>query len=167
MNYVFLDEIQNVRDFERVVDSLYVRENIDLYITGSNAHLLSGDLATLLSGRYIEIMILPLSIKEFKSINLNLNSMELYHKYIGSSSFPYVTSILEDKKTIEEYLEGLYNSIIIKDVVTRNKITNVLLLQSIIKYIFDNIGNICSTKRISDTLTSSGIKIDSEDCRKI
>lgn len=159
MNYIFLDEVQKVTEFQKAVDGLYVKKNVDLYITGSNAYLLSGELATLLSGRYIEIKMLPLSFKEYVSAFPDQTSHErLYMNYIANSSFPY-TLELSNKKDIRQYLEGIYDSIVLKDIIARKKFPDVAMLQSIVRFMFDNIGNISSTKKIADTMTSAGRKI--------
>jgi uncharacterized protein len=158
MNYIFLDEIQNVKDFQKAIDSLFIKKNVDLYLTGSNAYMLSSEISTLLSGRYIEIQMLPLSFKEYLSNNPNKNLARKYKTYIENSSFPY-TLELNNKKLIRDYLNGLYNSVILKDVVARNKISDIFMLESIIKFMFDNIGNLSSAKKISDTMTSYGRKI--------
>lgn len=160
MNYVFLDEIQQVKDFEKVVDSLFIQENIDLYITGSNANLLSSELSTLLSGRSIEIQVFPLSFKEYMSqFDINSNLSVKYKEYLEFSSFPYVSELNKDREMIWQYLDGVYNSVVLKDVIARNNISNVMMLKSITEFLFDNIGNITSTKKISDTMTSNGRKI--------
>lgn len=132
---------------------------MDLYITGSNAFLLSGELATLLSGRYVEIKMLPLSFKEYVSaFQDNTNTAMLYMNYLTNSSFPG-TLELERKKDIRVYLEGIYNTILMKDIVTRKKIGDPAMLQSVVEYMFDNIGNMCSSTKIANTMTSSGRKI--------
>ncbi len=160
-NYIFLDEIQNVKDFQKVVDSLYIKENIDLYITGSNAYFLSGELATLLSGRYVEIKMLPLSFKEYLSTFEDKTDISRKFKtYLETSSFPYILE-LKDKDLIRDYLSGIYNTVILKDVVSRKNISDISMLESVIKFMFDNIGNITSIKKISDTMTSAGRKISS------
>jgi predicted AAA+ superfamily ATPase len=159
MNYIFLDEIQNVKDFQKTVDSLYIKKNIDLYITGSNAHFLSGELSTLLSGRYIEIQMLPLSFEEYISTFSEKTDLNVkFKKYLTNSSFPYTLEI-EDRKVLRDYLAGVYHSILIKDIVTRKKISDISMLDSVIKFMSDNIGNVCSIKKISDTMTSAGRKI--------
>jgi len=158
--YIFLDEIQQVNEFERVVDSLYIKENIDLYITGSNAYLLSSELATLLSGRYITIEMLPISFKEyigFLDDKTDLNKK--YSDYLLYSSFPYSLKLNKDLELIYNYLEGIFNTVVLKDVVGRRNISDVFMLDSVIKFMFDNIGNITSTKRIADTMTSNGRRI--------
>ena len=154
-NYVFLDEVQRVADCQKACDSLYLMKNVDLYITGSNAMLLSGELATLLSGRYIEIKMLPLSFKEYISAVGNTDISRKYRDYITNSSFPY-TLELNSKKDIYTYLDGIYSSIILKDIVSRKKINDIPMLENIIRFMFDNIGNITSATKIANTLTSAG-----------
>lgn len=165
--YIFLDEIQNVKDFHKVIDSLFIKKNVDLYITGSNAYLLSSEIATLISGRYIEIKMLPLSFKEYVSSSGNeLDLANKYRKYIEFSSFPYVLELDENNDIIKDYLEGLLNTIVLKDVVQRNKISDILVFKSVLRFIFDNIGSKLSSKKIADTLTSSGRKVDSKTVEK-
>ena len=159
-NYIFLDEIQNVPQFQKTVDSLYIKDNFDIYITGSNAYLLSGELATLLSGRYIEIQMLPLSFKEYISFyNKNTNTQQLFATYLENGSFPYILQIQNELNIKKDYLKAILDSILIKDVIARNKIANVDELYRVIRFMFDNIGNVCSIKKISDTMTSAGFKI--------
>ncbi len=165
-NYIFLDEIQNVPNFQRVVDSLYIRENLDIYITGSNAHLLSGDLATLLSGRYVEIQILPLSFSEYVSAQADKTNLPLlYRSYVQNGAFPY-TLQMPTEEAVSTYLKGILDSIIIKDVMARYKIGNTDELYRIIKFLFDNVGSLVSLKKISDTLTSAGYKISHQTVQK-
>ena len=154
-HYVFLDEVQLVTDFQRACDSLYILKNVDLYITGSNAGLLSGELATLLSGRYVEIKMLPLSFKEYISAAGATELSKKYRDYLMNSSFPY-TLELETRKDILAYLDGIYTSIVLKDIVKRKKITDVAMLENVIRFMFDNIGNLCSATKISNTLKSAG-----------
>ncbi len=158
--YIFLDEIQHVPQFEKAVDSLYIKDNTDVYITGSNAYFMSGELATLLSGRYVELKMLPLSFREYVSAQTvsSKSKEELYRDYIYNSSFPY-TVMLPNRKNILEYLDGLFNTVVLNDIVERKKIADVAMLKSVIRYLFDNIGNVCSVKKIADTLTSAGRKI--------
>jgi predicted AAA+ superfamily ATPase len=157
--YIFLDEVQRIAEFQKAVDSLYIKKNCDVYITGSNAHLLSGELATLLSGRYVEIKMLPLSFKEYVSaFPNNSNPDRLYTDYIQNSAFPYALE-LERPRDIRQYLQGIYDTIVLKDIVARKKFPNIEMLQSVVRFMFCNIGNICSTKSISDTMTSAGRKI--------
>ncbi len=159
MNYIFLDEVQRVDEFQKAVDSLYVKKNTDVYITGSNARLLSGELATLLSGRYIEIKMLPLSFREYVTAFPEKSDLfKLYIDYTVNSSFPYSLE-LSKPKDIQQYLDSIYDSIILKDIIARKKFPDILMLQSVIRFMFSNIGNICSTKKISDTMTSEGRKI--------
>ncbi|MDC7287482.1 ATP-binding protein [Blautia schinkii] len=158
-NYVFLDEVQQVVHFQEAVDWLYVKKNVDLYITGSNAFLLSGELATLLSGRYVEIKMLPLSFKEYVSAHPgDTNVAALYRNYLQNSSFPG-TLELQRKQDIRVYLEGIFNTILIKDIVTRKKISDPAMLESVVEFMFDNIGNLCSSTKIANTMTSKGRKI--------
>jgi predicted AAA+ superfamily ATPase len=160
MNYIFLDEIQHVNEFQRTVDSLFIRKNIDLYVTGSNARLLSGELSTLLSGRYIEIHMLPLSFMEFLStFNESYELSKTYQDYVMNSSFPYSLKLREEPYQIRDYLGGIYNTIVLKDVVERKKIADVSILERVIRFMFDNIGSLCSVKKIADTLVSSGRQI--------
>lgn len=157
MNYVFLDEIQLVPDFQIAVDSLYIKKNIDLYITGSNAYMLSGEIATLLSGRYIEIQMLPLSFKEFvTALNSTENLSRKYTRYITESSFPQVLEFEGDKDKIREYLGGIYNTIILKDIVARKKIADYMMLDSLVRFMFNNIGNMTSTNNIANSMKSQG-----------
>ena len=155
MNYVFLDEVQLVPVFQRACDSLYILKNVDLYITGSNAMLLSGELATLLSGRYVEIKMLPLSFKEYISAVGEADLAKKYRNYLMNSSFPY-TLELTKRKDVLAYLDGIYTSIVLKDIVKRRKITDVASLENVIRFMFDNIGNLCSATKISNTLKSGG-----------
>lgn len=177
-NYIFLDEIQHVDKFEKVVDSLFIKENTDLYITGSNAYFMSGELATLLSGRYIELKMLPLSFKEYYQAKLEYEKLEqkgnrisktliqYYNEYIVNGSFPYTLQLDSDLKNIHEYLSGIYNSVLLKDIVARLKISDVMRLESVVKYIFDNIGNLTSLSKIGNTLTSMGRKTDAKTIEK-
>jgi predicted AAA+ superfamily ATPase len=157
--YVFLDEVQNVPDFQKAVDSLFIKENVDLYITGSNARMLSGELATLLSGRYIEISMLPLSFREFFSMRGGepRDQREAFNAYYRVGAFPYAAGI-EDDEIRKDYLRGIYSTVLLKDIVARKKIADVALLESVIKFLFDNIGNIVSAKKIADSLSSGGRK---------
>lgn len=155
-NYVFIDEVQNVDKFQKAVDGLYINKKIDLYITGSNAYLLSGELATLISGRYIEIKMLPLSFKEYLSaFDSNVDKQEKLLEYMRYGSLPQTVELLKTApNAIYDYIDGVFSTIVYKDLMMRKKINNKLLLESIIKYILNNIGSQISTKKISDTLTS-------------
>ena len=166
--YIFLDEIQKVDSFEKVVDSLYVKDNTDIYITGSNAYMLSGELATLLSGRYIEISMLPLSFSEFSSLRSG-SPDELFSEYMRIGGFPYIAQMDGSKEKVDMYLEGIYNNIIVKDIEERQKrreadpnkrkITDLLLLKNIAKFLAGSVGSPVSVKSISDYITSSGRKV--------
>lgn len=158
-NYIFIDEIQKILEFQKAVDSLYIKENVDIYITGSNANLLSSELATLLSGRYIEIKMLPLSFKEYKDAYRDLTNDELYQKYISYGSFPYTTS-LDTEDDVSIYLSSIYNDIIIKDVIARKKIQDESMLRSVANYAMDNIGNIVSTNNIANVMSNDGRDIN-------
>ncbi len=153
-NYVFIDEIQIIPEFQKVADSLYLNKNIDLYITGSNAKLLSSELSTLLAGRYIEIKMLPLSFKEFITTRESKDLETLYNEYISIGSFPYATQLEEDE--VSKYLSSLFNDVIIKDVLIRKGITDELMLKSVATFTLDNIGNLLSSNNIANTMTSNG-----------
>lgn len=160
VSYIFLDEIQNVPDFQKVVDSFHLRKNVDLYLTGSNAQILSGELATLLSGRYVEIEMLPLSFKEYTDFLGEGTLSQRYISYQTQSSFPYTVNFDGKQKQINDYLRGIYSTVILKDVMGRKKIADSMMLESIVRFIFDNIGNQLSTKKISDYMTANDRKID-------
>lgn len=166
-NYIFLDEIQHVAQFEKVVDGLFIKKNVDLYITGSNAYFMSGELATLLSGRYTELKMLPLSFKEYCFGNTQQGSdAEKYRRYLMHSSFPYTVILGEQYQVIQDYLQGLYNTVILKDVVARYKIADVMMLEDVTKFLFDNIGNQLSMTKVANTMTSYGRKIDPKTVEK-
>lgn len=167
MTYIFLDEIQNVEQFPKVVDSLYIKDNVDIYITGSNAHMLSSEIVTLLSGRYIQIEMLPLSFKEYMISTGSMNDRGIkYVDYLQNSSFPYTLELEGQSDEIRNYLEGLYNTIVVKDIISHSKISEPMMLKNILKFIFDNIGNPLSSKKIADTMTSSGRRIDTRTVEK-
>ena len=166
MTYLFFDEIQHVKDFPDVVNSLNLKPNTDIYLTGSNAYMLSSELATLLSGRYVEISMLPLSFREYVEAIGGQNSLQdSYNQYVTNSSFPY-TLELESSDEISDYLNAVYNTIVVKDIMTRQKIQDVTMLESVIRFAADNIGNILSTKRIADLMTAEGRKIDQKTVEK-
>lgn len=158
MNYVFIEQVQKIDDFQKAVDGLYIKKNVDLYITGSNSKLLSGELATLLSGRYVEIKMLPLSFKEYISYVGETDIERKYVNYITNSSFPY-TLKLNSEKEIRMYLDGLYNTVIVNDIAERKEISDIGMLKDVVKFMFDNIGNLCSSTNIVNTITSNGRKI--------
>lgn len=165
--YIFLDEIQNVEKYEKTVDSLLIKGNCDIYITGSNAYMLSSELSTLLSGRYIEIKMFPLSFKEYVSYykDVNNNYEDLFNKYINSSSYPFIINFKEEN-LLNKYLEDIYNSIIIKDISLRIKKLDISLLHRIVKFMFDSIGSILSINNIANKLTSDGYKVDNKTVSK-
>lgn len=159
MNYIFLDEIQHVAEYQKAVDSLFVKKNADVYITGSNAYFMSGELATLLSGRYVELKMLPLSFAEYASAFApGAGKEELYRNYVYNSSFPYTVE-LSSRRNIYAYLDGIYNTVVLNDIVARKKVQDASMLKSVIKFMFDNIGNPLTMKKIADTMTNAGRKI--------
>lgn len=161
MTYVFVDEIQHCTDFPSVIDSLYIRKNVDVYLTGSNAYMLSSEIATLISGRYVEIKMLPLSFREYVlATGDNDNLGAKYREYIQGSSFPYSLELKDNPSALHDYLEGVYHTIVVKDIAARKKISDTMMLESVTRFVFDSIGSQLSTKKIADTMTSSGRKID-------
>ena len=166
--YIFLDEIQKVDSFEKVVDSLYVKNMTDIYITGSNAYMLSGELATLLSGRYVEISMLPFSFAEYFQLHSG-NSDEIFAEYMRNGGFPYIVQMDSAKEKADMYLEGIYNTIIVKDIEERQKrresdpnkrkVSDLSLLKNIAKFLSSSVGSPISVKSISDYITSSGRKV--------
>lgn len=156
-NYIFLDEVQMVKEYQKTVDSLTLRPDIDIYLTGSNAYMLSGEIATLLSGRYVELSILPLSFAEYCSAQ-SLSVEHSYRSYISETSFPYGLQ-LSGADAVREYMSGLYNTIILKDIVARRKLQDMDLLERIIRFLADNIGNMVSVKSITSNLAAGGRKV--------
>lgn len=164
-HYILLDEVQQVSSWERVINSFLVDANVDIYITGSNAYLLSSELSTLLSGRYVEIKMQPLSFKEyldFLESDKEMSLQEKFNQYLQYGGLPTVVELLDSPDTIGPFLEGIYNTVLMKDVIERNGVRDAALLESILKFIAANIGSIVSTKKISDYLTSSGRKTTSD-----
>lgn len=157
MNYIFLDEIQNVENFQKCIDSLFLRDYLDIYITGSNSYILSGELATYLTGRYAQIHILPLSFKEYLSYYGESDELKKYNEYSIYGGFPYLINLDNSSEKLD-YLDSIYNTVIIKDVINRKKVNDVMMLESVCRFLFDNIGSSVSTKKISDTLASGGRK---------
>lgn len=168
MTYIFLDEIQKVPSFEKVVDSLYVKKNTDIYITGSNAYMLSGDLATLLTGRYVEISILPLSFREYCEES-GEDVEQAFPEYLKNGGMPYVAVMERTTEKVETYLEGIYNTVIVKDIEDRQvrreqehskrKVTDIVLLKTIARFLASTIGSPVSAKSVTNYLTSSGRKV--------
>ena len=167
MTYIFLDEVQNVDNFAKVADSLYIKKNVDLYITGSNAYMLSSEIATHISGRYVQIEMLPFSFKEYMESTGNMSERDIkYTEYLQNSSFPYTLELKGQADEIRDYLEALYNTIVVKDIIARKRISDPMMLKSVLRFIFDNIGNPLSSKKIADTMTSAGRKVDSRTIEK-
>lgn len=163
MNYIFLDEVQKVQNFEEMVDSLFVKKNVDLYITGSNAFLLSGELATLLSGRYISTNILPLSFSEYIQAFPEKNQDELFRQYLNGTSFPEAIDLLKTAPNlVNDYLKDLYETVVKKDIFSRYNIREQNNFESVLKFMVDNIGNMVSAKSIADAL-NIGNKNHEED----
>ena len=168
MTYIFLDEIQKVDSFQKAVDSLFIKENTDIYITGSNAYLLSGDLATLLTGRYVEISMLPLSFAEYLECSGETGEQALA-SYMRFGGFPYLSQMENTAEKVDTYLEGIYNTVVVKDIEDRQlrknpdpnkrKITDITLLKTIARYLASVVGSPVSVKSVSDYLVSSGRKV--------
>ncbi len=168
MTYIFLDEVQEVPSFEKVVDSLSIKDQVDIYITGSNAYMLSSELATLLSGRYTEIKMLPFSFREYIA-ETGLPKEEAFAEFMKTGGIPYVAAMNRTDEKVDQYLEGIYNTVIVKDIEQRQlrkekegntrKITDIALLKNIARYLASVIGSPVSMKSITNYLTSSGRKI--------
>lgn len=162
MNYIFLDEVQHVADYQKAVDSLFLLENCDLYLTGSNGYFLSGELATLLTGRYVELSMMPLSFREFctgmEENSLSLN--EKFERYLHVGSFPYVLRYGYGEQEAREYMYSIYNTILLHDIVRRLKVADVNMLEAITRFVMHNIGNRTSPSTIANAMTSQGRKID-------
>lgn len=166
--YIFLDEIQKVVGFEKVVDSLYVKPDVDIYITGSNAYMLSGDLATFLTGRYVEIKMLPLSFQEFLAVT-KLEKDRGFAEFMRTGGLPYLAVMDRTPQKVETYLEGIYNTVIVKDIEdrqarkesdpTKRKVTDITLLKTIAKYLASVVGSPISIRSITDYLISNGRKV--------
>lgn len=166
--YIFLDEIQNVAGFEKAVDSLYVKPDVDIYITGSNSYMLSGDLATLLTGRYVEIKMLPLSFREFLTLT-GMDTQQGLAEYMQNGGLPYIAVMDRTREKTDLYLEGIYNTVIVKDIEERQsrkekdptsrRVTDIALLKTIARYLASVVGSPVSIRNITDYLTSNGRKI--------
>ncbi|MBD5467805.1 MAG: ATP-binding protein [Lachnospiraceae bacterium] len=162
MNYIFLDEIQHVDGFEKAIDSLFLKENCDVYITGSNAYFMSSELATMLSGRYIELKMLPLSFREFCS-GLHepaMSNAQKFDRYINYGSFPYITKFDSTQQEARDYLRDIYHSVLLKDIVARLNISDITMLENVTKFVLHNIGNMTSATKIANTLKSEGRSAD-------
>jgi len=158
-NYIFIDEIQDINKFEKALRSLQAEGKYDIYCTGSNANLLSSDIATYLSGRYIEIKIFSLSYKEFLTFHKLEESKESFFKYIKYGGLPYLINLKLNDDVVYDYLKSIYNTILLKDVIARYKIRNVPFLENLVEYLADNVGSLVSAKKISDFLKSQKINI--------
>lgn len=169
-NYIFLDEVQHCTEYQKAVDSLFIKDNCDIYLTGSNAYFMSGELATVLSGRYVELKMLPLSFKEFVSSfapeNVDISIQEKFNLYLNYGSFPFLARYNSFDSDAYNYLRDVYNTIILNDIVKRLKITDVNALDKVTKFIADNIGNIVSINKIANTLKSGGKSIDNKTVEK-
>ena len=154
--YVFIDEIQNCPDYEKAVSSLFLKKKLDIYITGSNAYMLSGELATKLTARYIEIDMLPLSFAEYGEAVPTADKRERFNQYMNFGAFPYATRFVDNSLAHSQYLEGIYNTVLVKDVMTRKKLNDITLVKSVASFLSSNIGSPVSAKKIADTLTSNG-----------
>jgi len=163
--YVFIDEVQQCVNFEKAVDGLFIKKRVDLYITGSNAHILSGELATLLSGRYVEINMLPLSFSEYLTLAGISSKKKIadhrmaFNNYLRFGSFPFTAGLNNNEEMIKTYIDGIFNTILIKDIAKRIGIDDISLLENIIKFLSHSVGSPISTKKISDTINSAGRKI--------
>ena len=157
MNYIFLDEIQDIPNFEKAVDSLFIKKNVDLYITGSNAFMLSGELATLLSGRYIEIPVYPYSFKEYVQTVPDLTKQESFTHFLNRGGFPFATE-LQDDNTYISYIQGVVNTVLIKDILARVKRGNATLLEAIAAFLTEANGSLVTPTKNANTLTSNNLK---------
>lgn len=170
-NYIFIDEIQHVPNYERAVDSLFLRDECDVYITGSNAYFMSGELATVLSGRYVELRMLPLSFAEFcmgvqDQMKRTVSSREAFRLYLKFGSFPYLTQYQLTDGQKQDYLRDVYNSVLLKDIVSRLGVSDVTTLENVTKFLLFNVGNITSTAKIVNTLKSAGKGADQKTIDK-
>ena len=154
--YLFIDEIQNCVEYERAIASLYLKKNLDIYITGSNAYMLSGELATKLTARYVEINMLNLSFSEFGEVVTTSDKRERFNQFMNMGSFPYSTRLVDNSLVHSQYLEGIFNTVLVKDVMTREGLKDISLVKSIAGFLASSVGSPISAKKIADTLTSSG-----------
>lgn len=160
--YILLDEVQRVTNWEKCVNALTVDFNCDIYITGSNAYLLSSELSTYLSGRYIEIKMLPLSFKEFlrfSNFKSNVSIDEKFNQYMKYGGMPGIIKLSNDYDLFDDAIKGIYNTVFMKDVIEKNKLTDASLLEKVLKFLMSNTGSLISSKKIADFLTSQGTKV--------
>ena len=161
-NYILLDEVQRVVNWEKAVNALTVDFNSDIYITGSNAYLLSSELSTFLSGRYVEIKVLPLSFKEFLDFTKfedNITMEDKFVEYLKFGGMPGIITLKNEENLYENAIKGIYNTVFMQDVIERNKLVDATLLEKILKFLMSNIGSLISSKKIADFLTSQGTKV--------
>lgn len=170
MNYIFLDEIQNVKEFEKMVDSLFTKKNVDLYITGSNAYFLSSEFSTLLSGRQMEISILPFSFAEYVEIlekKEQTDKQNMFIDFLKNGGFPQSVEMFKESTNLGvDYLTGLYHTVVLKDIITREGVNDSEALENTLKFVFDNIGNLLSPKKIADYMGNNYRKISSRTIEK-
>ena len=170
MNYIFLDEVQHCKEYQKAVDSLFIKDNCDVYLTGSNAYFMSGELATVLSGRYVELQMLPLSFKEFvhglEGKYALLNKEEQFNLYLEFGSFPFITRYNSFNGDAQSYLQDVYNTIILNDIVKRLKVADVSSLDNVTKFLVYSIGNKISVNKIANTLKSAGKGVDAKTIDK-
>lgn len=158
-NYIFIDEIQDIKNFEKVLRDLYKRKNTDIYVTGSNAHLFSSELATYLSGRYIKIRINPLSYVEFLQFHNLENNDKSLMKYLRFGGMPYLMHLDLEDEIVFSYLKSIYDTLILKDVVLRHNLRNLEFLIKLTKYLAENTGNIISANKISAYLKNQRVNV--------
>jgi predicted AAA+ superfamily ATPase len=154
--YVFIDEVQNCDEYEKAVSSLYLNKNLDIYLTGSNAHMLSGELATRLTARYIEIDMLPLSFAEYGEAVKTADKRERFNQYMNTGAFPYAVRFVDNSLANSQYLEGIYNTVLVKDIMDRKRLSDSTLLKSVTGFLAGNVGSPVTANKIANTLTSSG-----------
>jgi predicted AAA+ superfamily ATPase len=154
--YVFIDEAQNCTDYEKAISSLYLKKNLDIYLTGSNAYMLSGELATKLTARYIEIDMLPLSFAEYGEAVTIADKRERFSRYMNSGAFPYAARFADNSFANSQYLEGIYNTVLVKDIMDRKDLSDTTLLKSVARFLASNVGSPVTANKIANTLTSSG-----------
>ena len=167
MNYVFLDEVYLADGFPKIIDLLYHRKNVDIYVTGSNKYLFSEEAFSVISGRYVQINMFPYSFKEYmESTGSMIDRGVKYAGYIKYSSFPYAAELKGQQHEIRDYLDSIYNTIVVKDIVSQKKITDTILLKKVLRFLYCQIGNTLSPKKISDLMTAEGNKIDVKTVEK-
>lgn len=157
--YLFMDEIQNVPEFERLVDGVYATKKFDVYITGSNSKFMSGELATFLTGRYVEIQLQPLFFAEYFAINPKTNPYEAFNSYISFGGFPFAALLPNDSRPQRDYLTGILDTILYKDVIARNGFRDAAILKRVTRFLFDNIGNLLSVNKIVGTFKNDGFTV--------